>query len=161
MVIYVIIVWALVLLIPILFLLYLKFTSPETPTTTNKTLKNREGYVIKEIQPENISGKVKIVNSSKVWSATAKRRIEEGKRVIINEVEGVHIKVEETVDPDADLIDFEGDWDEQEVCPTCETVITVYTKECPVCGEKIERKEKSEKGRFFKFFDDIFGSLRG
>jgi len=161
MIIYVIIVWALVLLIPILFLLYLKFTSPETPTTTNKTLKNREGYVIKEIQPENISGKVKIINSSKVWSATANRKIEEGKRVSIDEVEGVHIKVEETVDPDADLIDFEGDMDEQEVCPTCETVITVYTKECPVCGEKIERKEKSEKRRFFKFFDDIFGSLRG
>ncbi len=161
MIIYVIIVWALVLLIPILFLLYLKFTSPETPTTTNKTLENREGYVIKEIQPENISGKVKIINSSKVWSATANRKIEEGKRVSIKEAEGVHVKVEETVDPDADLIDFEGDMDEQEICPTCETVITVYAKECPVCGEEIEEKEKSEKGRFLKIFDNIIGSLRG
>lgn len=94
MVICVIIVWGIAILLPLIFLLYMKFTAADPPTTTNKTLKNREGYVIKEIKPENISGKVKLINGSKIWSATADREIEIGTRVKITESRGVHVVVE-------------------------------------------------------------------
>ncbi len=160
MIVQLIIVWALVILIPILFLLFLKFTSPETPTTTNTTLKDREGYVIKKIKPEDISGKVRILNSSQVWSATADWEIEEGKRVIVNKVEGVHLKVKEPIESDEELIELEGDIDEQEFCPNCETVITVYARECPVCGEELDEKEDKKDEESSRFFDNIAGSLR-
>ncbi len=155
----VIIVWGVGLLLPVLFLLYLKFTTPETPTTTNKTLKDREGYVIKRIKPGNISGKVKIKNSSKVWSATSNREIGRGKKVKVNEVEGVHLKVSEMIEADEELVELDRDLDEHKVCPGCETVITVYVKECPVCGEPLE-EEFEDKG-FFNFFNGIVSAIRG
>jgi len=92
--IYVLIIYALIISLPILYLLYLKFFSKSTPTTTSTTLKDREGFVIKDIRPENIKGKVRIIQSSKVWSATADEKIEAGTKVKIIEVEGVHLIVE-------------------------------------------------------------------
>ncbi|MEF8833078.1 MAG: NfeD family protein [Candidatus Thermoplasmatota archaeon] len=90
-----IIIIGLIILIAILYLVYLKFFSPPTPTTTSTTLKDREGYVIKEIKPENIKGKVKIIHSNKIWSATADHKIDSGTKVRVNEVGGVHLIVEE------------------------------------------------------------------
>jgi len=69
-------------------------SSPSTPTTTTTTLKGQRGYVIKEIEPGNISGKVKQGSGSKIWSATADEKIEEGAKVKITEAKGVHVVVE-------------------------------------------------------------------
>ncbi len=69
-------------------------SSPYTPTTTSTTLKGQIGYVIKEVEPGNIKGKVKQGSGSKIWSATADERIEEGAKVKITEAKGVHIVVE-------------------------------------------------------------------
>ncbi len=90
-----IIVIVLIILLPILYLLYLKFFTPPSPTTSPTTLKNKNGYVVKEIVPENIKGKVKISQSSKIWSATADEKIETGTEVKINRVHGVHLIVED------------------------------------------------------------------
>jgi len=172
---YAIIVFGIAILLPILFLIYLELSSPAPPTTTGTTLKDREGVVIKDIEPENISGKVKLKNSSQVWSATAPRGIEEGAEVKINEVEGVHLKVEEiieeefelpeeaeeTTEPETELVELESDISESEVCPSCETVITVYVEECPICGEELETSEEVEEKGFFKSFNNMIGSLRG
>lgn len=159
MTIYLLIFLGIVLLLPILFLIYMQVTSPNTPTTTNKTLKNRKGYVVKEIKSDNISGKTKVKNSSQIWSAIGKRKIEEGREVKISDVEGVHLKVEETIE-DGELIELEKDISEYATCPTCDTVLTIYTKECPICGEELETEKNREKGGFMKFFVDKFSSLR-
>jgi len=95
MVIYALIIGGIIIFLPIFYLLYLKVFSTSPPTTTTTTLKDRKGFVIKDIQPENIKGKVKIIQSSKVWSATADEKIEAGTKVKINEVEGVHLIVED------------------------------------------------------------------
>jgi len=84
------------LIIPLFFLSkkYHEFrSSPSTPTTTSTSLKGQEGYVIKEIQPGSISGKVKQGDGSKIWSATANKKIEEGAKVKIVGVKGVHVVV--------------------------------------------------------------------
>jgi len=70
-----------------------KYSAP-IPTTTTTTLKGQEGYVVKEVEPGNISGKVKQGSGSKIWSATADEKIEEGAKVKITEAKGVHIVVE-------------------------------------------------------------------
>lgn len=89
---------AIILLVFPLFFLSRKYhdfrSSPYTPTTTTTTLKGQEAYVIKEINPENISGKVKQRRGSKIWSATADERIEKGEKVKITEAKGVHVIVE-------------------------------------------------------------------
>ncbi len=85
---------ALAILLPLLYLLYLILSSPPSPTTTSTTLKGREAFVVKKIKPWNISGKVKLINGSKIWSATADREIEIGTRVKITESRGVHVVVE-------------------------------------------------------------------
>ncbi len=73
---------------------YYQYISPPTkPTTTMTTsLKGQEGKVVKDIDPDDISGKVRV--GSKYWSATADERIEEGAKVKITEAKGVHIVVE-------------------------------------------------------------------
>ncbi len=86
-----------VLIFPLLFISrkYHEFrSSPSTPTTTTTTLKGQNGYVIKEIEPGNISGKVKQGSGSKIWSATAEEKIEEGSKIKIIEAKGVHVVVE-------------------------------------------------------------------
>lgn len=84
------------LIIPLFFISrkYHEFrSSPSTPTTTSTSLRGQEGYVIKEIKPGNISGKVKQGRGSKIWSATANKKIKEGAKVKIIEVKGVHVVV--------------------------------------------------------------------
>jgi len=86
---------AIVLLLPLIYLIYLRFFSPPSPTTSSTTLKDREALVVKEIKPEDISGKVKPIDGNKLWSATADVEIEQGVKVKITEVKGVHVFVEE------------------------------------------------------------------
>jgi len=94
MLIYDLMLLGIIVLLFILYLLYLIFSSRSTPTTTPTTLKGREGFVLEEIRPENIKGKVRVIHSSRIWSATADEIIEEGTKVKINKVEGVHLIVE-------------------------------------------------------------------
>ncbi|KYK31168.1 MAG: hypothetical protein AYK23_00855 [Candidatus Proteinoplasmatales archaeon SG8-5] len=75
--------------------LYQKLAPPETPTTTVGTsLIGRSGIVIKELDPTDISGKVKI--DSQEWSATAKTRIPVGSEIVVTESKGVHVTVKVT-----------------------------------------------------------------
>jgi len=82
--------------IPLMFLsmrYYQYISPPSKPTTTMTTsLKGQEGKVVKEIDPDDISGKVRV--GSKYWSATADEKIEEGAKVKITEAKGVHVVVE-------------------------------------------------------------------
>ncbi|MFW5946127.1 MAG: NfeD family protein [Candidatus Natronoplasma sp.] len=83
------------IVIPLMFISmkYYQYISPPTkPTTTMTTsLKGQEGKVVKDIDPDDISGKVRV--GSKYWSATADERIEEGEKVKITEAKGVHVVV--------------------------------------------------------------------
>jgi len=85
-----------VVVLPLMFLSmkYYQYISPPTkPTTTMTTsLKGQEGKVVKEIDPDDISGKVRV--GSKYWSATADEKIEVGAKVKITEAKGVHVVVE-------------------------------------------------------------------
>lgn len=145
------------ILASILFLLYIQISSQAPPTTTNTTLKGRDGIVVKKINPDDISGKVKVVKSSQIWSATSNRKIEEGKKVRIKEVDGVHLNVKETVkineetEEEAELLE---DIDQQAICPNCDTVLTVHAEECPVCSEKLVTNREVEDKRFLKFFEN-------
>jgi membrane protein implicated in regulation of membrane protease activity len=74
--------------------LYQKLAPPESPTTTVGTsLIGKPGRVIKELDPNDISGKVKIENQE--WSATARTRIPVGTEVVVVESKGVHVTVTE------------------------------------------------------------------
>ena len=74
--------------------LYQRLAPPESPTTTVGTsLIGRSGIVTRDIDPSDISGKVKIENQE--WSATAKTRIPAGSEVVVLESKGVHITVKE------------------------------------------------------------------
>ncbi|MEF8835417.1 MAG: NfeD family protein [Candidatus Thermoplasmatota archaeon] len=146
-------------LIPIFYIMYMQISSPDTPTTTDKTMKGRKGHVVKEIKPDNISGKVKVMHSSQIWSAIGDREIEKEREVKISDVDGVHLKVEETIE-EGELIELEKDINEYGTCPSCDTVLTVYTKECPVCGEGLETNKDRDKGGFLKSFVGNGGSLR-
>ena len=75
-------------------LIYRRIGKPENPATTSQyTLVGKIGLVVEDIEPHSLNGKVKI--GSEVWSATAPKRIEKGKKVIVKKVEGVHLEVEE------------------------------------------------------------------
>ncbi len=85
--------------IPMMFLsmrYYQYISPPSKPTTTMTTsLEGKTGVVTKEIDPDNISGKVKIGDEiGGGWSATADEKIEEGERVRIKKSKGVHVVVE-------------------------------------------------------------------
>ncbi|MEM0449876.1 MAG: NfeD family protein [Methanomassiliicoccales archaeon] len=74
--------------------LYQRIAPPSPPeTTVAASLIGRKGTVIKTIEPQTLSGKVKIAHD--IWSATSNTRIEEGKKVIVKGSEGVHVIVEE------------------------------------------------------------------
>lgn len=91
---YVLVIVGLLGLLPIIYLFYLIFSSPTSPTTSTRTLKGRKAYVVRKINPWDISGKVKLVHGNKVWSATADSEIEEGARVKITKSKSVHVVVE-------------------------------------------------------------------
>ena len=88
---------ALIILIPMIFVaikLYQKLAPPAPPETTVATsLIGKSGVVLKEVVPNEISGKVKIENQT--WSATAAVRIAAGAPVTVIESRGVHVVVSE------------------------------------------------------------------
>ncbi|MBS3816405.1 MAG: NfeD family protein [Candidatus Thermoplasmatota archaeon] len=83
--------------LPLMFIslkFYQNISPPSKPTTTMTTsLEGETAQVVKEIEPNNISGKVK-VSGSKIWSATADEKIEVGEKVKIVKAEGVKLVVE-------------------------------------------------------------------
>jgi len=87
---------ALVISVPVTFAaikLYQKLAPPEPPTTTVGTsLIGKQGTVLVEVRPKQISGKVEVENQT--WSATANAAIPVGTDVRIVESRGVHIVVE-------------------------------------------------------------------
>lgn len=73
---------------------YQKISPPTKPTTTmTSSLVGKEGKVKKKVEPDELSGKVKIENQ--LWSATADQEIDEGKWVVVTESKGVHVVVKE------------------------------------------------------------------
>lgn len=80
----------------ITIIFYRKIAPGQKPQTTSMDiLAGKEGVVVKTVHPDSISGKVNIENQ--IWSATADSEIEEGKKVLIINSEGVHLKVKEVV----------------------------------------------------------------
>jgi len=74
--------------------MYRKMAPGQKPQTTSMDiLAGKEGVVIKTVNPDSISGKVKIENQ--LWSATADGVIEEGQKIIVISSVGVHVKVKE------------------------------------------------------------------
>jgi len=74
--------------------LYQKLAPPAPPETTVATsLVGMIGVVTTEVKPNNLKGKVRIEHDT--WSATSSKVIPVGRKVIVKESEGVHVKVEE------------------------------------------------------------------
>lgn len=88
---------AIIVLIPMIFAaikLYQMLAPPAPPESTVATsLIGKRGTVLKEVVPNEISGKVHIENQT--WSATAQRSIAAGKPVIVVDSKGVHVVVAE------------------------------------------------------------------
>jgi membrane protein implicated in regulation of membrane protease activity len=75
-------------------LFYRALAKPTLPTTTTiDKLVGKEGIVTSKIIPNTLKGKVRI--GSEIWSATADKEIEEGKKVVVIKGEGVHLIVKE------------------------------------------------------------------
>jgi membrane protein implicated in regulation of membrane protease activity len=74
--------------------LYQKLAPPAPPETIVATsLIGREGIVTTDIQPNSLSGKVRIEHDN--WSATSDKMIPKGRKVVVKASEGVHVIVEE------------------------------------------------------------------
>lgn len=88
---------ALIILVPMIFVaikLYQMLAPPAPPeTTVASSLVGKTGVVLKEVVPNEISGKVRI--EGQTWSAMAARRIAVGTPVIVAESRGVHVVVTE------------------------------------------------------------------
>ena len=70
-----------------------KIISIKSTTPTNiYNIKNKEGYVIEDLNSINDSGKVKI--NGELWSAISDEPISKGTKVKVLDVEGVKLKVE-------------------------------------------------------------------
>ncbi|CAG0999070.1 MAG: hypothetical protein MPEBLZ_02118 [Candidatus Methanoperedens nitroreducens] len=73
---------------------YRKIAPGQKPQTTSMDiLAGKNGVVVKTVHPGSISGKIEIGNQ--IWSATSDSVIEEGKKVIVINSEGVHLRVKE------------------------------------------------------------------
>lgn len=83
------------IVLPLMFasMKFYKSISPtRKPTTTMTTsLVGEKGKVLKEVKPDEISGKVRV--NGQLWSATADETIEEGEMVQVTDAKGVHIEV--------------------------------------------------------------------
>jgi membrane protein implicated in regulation of membrane protease activity len=55
------------------------------------TLVGMTGEVVKEVEPDNISGKVKL--GEQIWSAKSSSRIPVGEKIIVTRSQGVHVFV--------------------------------------------------------------------
>lgn len=88
---------AVILFVPMTYVtikVYQRLAPPAPPQTTVATsLVGQNGVVTKTVQPNSLTGKVRIDHDT--WSATSKNEIAEGKKVIVKSSEGVHVFVEE------------------------------------------------------------------
>lgn len=88
---------AVVLFVPMTYVtikLYQRLAPPAPPqTTVAMSLVGQKGVVTKTVQPNTLTGKVRIDHDT--WSATSSHEIAEGKKVIVKSSEGVHVFVEE------------------------------------------------------------------
>lgn len=74
--------------------MYQKLAPPAPPETTVATsLVGMVGVVTTDVAPDNLKGKVRIEHDT--WSATSKKAIPAGKKVVVKTSEGVHVTVEE------------------------------------------------------------------
>lgn len=69
-------------------------------TTSMDTLVGMTGEVTREVEPDSISGKVKI--GEQIWSARSSGRIQVGEKVIVTRAEGVHVFVCKLSEKEAD-----------------------------------------------------------
>jgi membrane protein implicated in regulation of membrane protease activity len=60
-------------------------------STSMDTLVGQTGEVTREVEPNNISGKVRI--GEQIWSARSSDRIPVGEKVIVTQAQGVHVFV--------------------------------------------------------------------
>jgi membrane protein implicated in regulation of membrane protease activity len=85
------------ILVPMTYItikMYQRLAPPAPPETIVATsLIGREGIVTTEIQPNSLSGKVRIEHDN--WSATSDKMIPKGRKVVVKASEGVHVTVEE------------------------------------------------------------------
>jgi len=73
-------------------MLYRKIAPGQKPSSTSMdSLVGMKGFVTIDIQPDSISGKVKLTN--RIWSATSESPIPAGRKVEVLSSEGVHVKV--------------------------------------------------------------------
>jgi membrane protein implicated in regulation of membrane protease activity len=73
-------------------MLYRKIAPGQKPSSTSMdSLVGMKGIVTIDIQPDSISGKVKLTNQ--IWSATSESPIPSGRKVEVISSEGVHVKV--------------------------------------------------------------------
>jgi len=88
---------AVAILLPMTYvtmLMYQKLAPPAPPETTVATsLIGMKGVVVRTVEPNKLSGKVRIEHDT--WSATSNKEIAEGKTVVVKASEGVHVTVEE------------------------------------------------------------------
>ncbi|OYT39278.1 MAG: hypothetical protein B6U89_04345 [Desulfurococcales archaeon ex4484_58] len=74
------------------YLIYRRLSPPSPPVTESyEGLIGKTGIVVETVKPDSIEGKVRI--GSDIWSATSDRVIEPGSKVVVVDVEGVHLIV--------------------------------------------------------------------
>jgi membrane protein implicated in regulation of membrane protease activity len=73
-------------------IIYRRLGASHKPLSTSMdTLVGMTGEVTREVEPDNISGKVKI--GEQIWSARSSDRIQVGEKVIVTQAQGVHVFV--------------------------------------------------------------------
>jgi membrane protein implicated in regulation of membrane protease activity len=82
-------------------MLYRRLAPGHKPLSTSMdTLVGMTGEVTREVEPDNISGKIKI--GEQIWSARSSDRIPVGERVIVTRAQGVHVFVCKLADKEAE-----------------------------------------------------------
>ena len=69
-------------------------------STSMDTLVGMKGEVVREVEPDTISGKVKI--GEQIWSARSSGRIAKGEKVVVTKAQGVHVFVCKDTAPEGD-----------------------------------------------------------
>jgi membrane protein implicated in regulation of membrane protease activity len=82
-----------VILLVVMLMLRTKRREIAQKASETKSVVGYEGLVIKNIQPYDNLGKVKV--SGQIWNATAEKKIEKGSTIKVIESEGLNLKVEE------------------------------------------------------------------
>lgn len=73
-------------------LFYRRLAPGHKPLSTSMdTLVGMTGEVVREVEPDNISGKVKL--GEQIWSAKSSGRIPVGEKIIVTKSQGVHVFV--------------------------------------------------------------------